>query len=333
MYFSNSQAIRVLPTPGVPADDDQRRSLRLLAGVEELLEDPQLAVPPHQWGLEPVRALGTPDGRHHGAHRPQRRRLVLATKQVAAHVDVRDRRCREQPGRLVDPHLTGCRDTLHPGRGVHRVTGDHALLLRADRHRDLARDDADAHRQPGDSQLLAERGDAAHQLQTGSHRALGVVLVRGRHAPHRHHGVADELLHGSAVPADDSPALLEVGRLQVPHVLLVATLAEAREADQVPEEDAGHASCDRRPRRRRCRRVDRTGRCAAREAEPGAWHQLLAAGGAVGRSLGGAAREAEPGTFRQRLAAADASGHGLILTPRAAPRLCSRPLASRLGAR
>ena len=62
------------------------------------------------------------------------------------------------------------------------------------------------------------------------------------HAPHRHHGVADELLHGAAVAGDDLPALLEVRREQLAHVLLVAGLGQAREPDEVAEQDAGDAA-------------------------------------------------------------------------------------------
>ena len=37
------------------------------------------------------------------------------------------------------------------------------------------------------------------QLEARTYGPLGVVLVRDRYAPHRHHRVADELLDGAAV--------------------------------------------------------------------------------------------------------------------------------------
>ena len=48
-----------------------------------------------------------------------------------------------------------------------------------------------------------ERRTASTSSSAGPDRALGVVLVGRRGAPHRHHRVADELLDGPAVAADD----------------------------------------------------------------------------------------------------------------------------------
>ena len=50
----------------------------------------------------------------------------------------------------------------------------------------------------------AERADRVDQLQAGPDRPLGVILARDRRAPHGHHRIADELLDGAAVAADDA---------------------------------------------------------------------------------------------------------------------------------
>ena len=55
----------------------------------------------------------------------------------------------------------------------------------------------------GDAEVRADRRHRVDQLEARAHRALGVVLVRGRDAPDRHHRVADELLDGAAVAVDD----------------------------------------------------------------------------------------------------------------------------------
>ena len=63
-----------------------------------------------------------------------------------------------------------------------------------------------------------------------------VVLVRHRHAEHRHHRVADELLHRAAVRLDDPPHPLEVTRQERLQRLRIDRLAERRRADDVAEQ-------------------------------------------------------------------------------------------------
>ena len=72
----------------------------------------------------------------------------------------------------------------------------------AEGHRHLAGHDAGAGAQRRRADLVAERRDGVDQLQRRPDGALGVVLVRDRRAPHRHHRVADELLDRPAVAAD-----------------------------------------------------------------------------------------------------------------------------------
>jgi hypothetical protein len=72
--------------------------------------------------------------------------------------------------------------------------------------------------------------------RTGAQR---VVLVRPGDPEDRHHGVADELLHRSAVAPRNRPRVLEPGRHLGAHGLRVAGLTERRGADHVGKEH-GH---------------------------------------------------------------------------------------------
>ena len=104
---------------------------------------------------------------------------------------------------------------------------------RAERDERLAGRDGDPHLEVA---LLA---DPVADRERGSDRALGVVLVRGRRAEQRHHGVADELLDRPAA-ALELGAQTRVVRLEDgAHVLWVELLGARGEADEVGEED-GH---------------------------------------------------------------------------------------------
>ncbi len=83
----------------------------------------------------------------------------------------------------------------------------------------------------------AQRPYGVEEVKRGAHGALRVVLVRRRHAPHRHDGVTDELLHGPAVSLDDLSGELEVLAQRLADVLRVALLGERRETHEVREQD------------------------------------------------------------------------------------------------
>lgn len=222
------------------ADHHQRRGLLLADPVEHLLDQAQLPLAAHQGRLQPVPALLAARARHQRGRHPQGHGFGLALQVVAAHGVERDRRLGEVAGGGVHPHLARARGPLHARRRVDRVTGDHALPGGPDRDRDLAGDDADPHRQVGDADLLAQPADGRHQFESGADRALGIVLVRDRDAPHGHHGVPDELLDDAAEAVHDAAGGLEVARQQLAHVLVVATLGQGGEPHEVPEEHRGH---------------------------------------------------------------------------------------------
>ena len=102
----------------------------------------------------------------------------------------------ERKGVFADQDLSGLGGLLKPGRDVHGVSGRKPLPGARDHLAGLDSDPA--------SHL--EAGQRVSHLARGPHRSKRIVLVQHRHAEHRHHGVADELLHRAAMALDDPPA-------------------------------------------------------------------------------------------------------------------------------
>ena len=205
--------------------------------MEEVLHQPELALASDERRLEASRAALAAPCCDHALGTPERYRLRLPFQRVLARGVVGDRSLARPPSPLADEHGARFGGTLHARGRVHEVAGNHAFSFGADRHRRVAGDDADAHRQLRRPNLAAERADNLDELQSRAHRPLGVVLARYGGAPDRHHRVADELLDRAAVAVDYPPRGLEVAREQLADLLRVAVLRERREADQVAEED------------------------------------------------------------------------------------------------
>ena len=115
-------------------------------------------------------------------------------------------------------------------------------------------------------------GTGGDEVERRAHRPLGVVLVRDRRAPDRHHRVADELLDRAAVALDQRAARVEVAREQLAHLLGVAALGQRREADEVGEEHRDEPPLGRRrvagASRRHRFRGQRASRTRRRSAGP-----------------------------------------------------------------
>ena len=166
------------------------------------------------------------------APRRDRRGLALerAARPAASNAIAPDAaRNVDSPTRTVP----GRRGGLEPGRRVHEVAGDHALVGGAEGHGRLAGQDAAARLDAG-----AERADGVDELERRADGALGVVLEGRRRAPDGHHRVADELLDRAAVARDDLRREVEVAAQRLADILAVALLGERREADEVREQDA-----------------------------------------------------------------------------------------------
>jgi hypothetical protein len=168
------------------------------AGVKQVLEQPELLVPPDERRLERLAPVAAATLRHDAKGVPRRHRRLLAFQRLGAGRLERDGRRRGPLRRLAHQHGPGKGRRLEAARGVHEVARDHALVHRADRDRRLARQDARA-----SDDLRSERRHGVDQLEPCTDRPLGVVLARDGRAPHGHHRISDELVDRSAVAPDD----------------------------------------------------------------------------------------------------------------------------------
>ena len=269
MYFSSSQTSRLLPMPPGPVIETRRArrsrptvwscsfscrssSSRPTNGASRVSVRP--------W---PPRCATTRSACHAGTG------LVLPLSEWSpiGSKTIADSAARLRG--LADQHGARVRHALQAGRGVDEVAGDHALVGRAERDRRLAGQQARAR-----LEVRVQRADRVDQLEGGANGPLGVVLVGGRRAPHGHDRVADELLDRPAVQLDDLGGGLEVFAQQLADRLGIAVLGEAREADEIGEEDGDEAPLGRgrrgwdRFRRRRigCRASGRRSRRSARRS-------------------------------------------------------------------
>ena len=135
---------------------------------------------------------------------------------MLARVRVGDRRLGRAPRRLADEHRARLGAGLDARRGVDEVAGHHALVAGAERDGGLAGEHSCA-----GPELRIEVGDGHNELQCRPDRALGVVLLRDRRTPERHHGVADELLDRAAVTLDGRACEIEVAGQELARVLCV----------------------------------------------------------------------------------------------------------------
>jgi hypothetical protein len=257
-----------LPDAGRAGDDDHPRGAPLGRGVEQLTDGAHLGVPAGERCFETVDTLRPAHPGDDPGRAPELLRLGLALEGVAVGVLEPDGVGREPLGGRVHQHLAGAGRGLHPGCCVDRVARDHALVDCANRHGDLAGDDARPGGQGVDLALGTELPDRVDQVQSGAHCPLGVALGGGRSAPDRHHGVADELLHHTAVPADHGARRLEVRREQLADFLRVTRLGQWGEAHEVAKEDRAQAAFGDRGRGERLGGDQRgSERCAALTAE------------------------------------------------------------------
>ena len=208
-----------LADPGDAGHRDELRLLLLGAGVEQLLDQAELAVAADEGRLEAVRLERAAYPGDDPERPPELRPAFLALELVRARLLVDDRLLAGAARRLADEHRPGLGRRLDARGGVDEVAGDHAFALCAERHRGLAGEHAGARTQVLGAVLLAERRDRRDEVERRPDRALGVVLGRGRRPPHGHHRVADELLDGPAVQLDQASARVEVPREQLAHLL------------------------------------------------------------------------------------------------------------------
>jgi hypothetical protein len=103
------------------------------ARVEQLLDQPQLAVAPDERRLEPVRLQLAARPGDDAQRAPELHGLRLPLQLVRAGVLEGDRRLRGAPRRVADEQRPRLGGSLDPRGGVHEVAGDHPLPLGAAR--------------------------------------------------------------------------------------------------------------------------------------------------------------------------------------------------------
>jgi hypothetical protein len=211
-----------LADAGDAEDRDEPRAALFRGGVEEILDELELALAADERRLEPGRAALAAPRRDHAQRPEDVRRLGLALELPEAAVLVADCRLRHPPRRLADEHRSRLGRALDARGRVDEIAGDHALAARADGDSGLAGVHARAQAQLGDAELVGERRRRGDEIERRADRPLGVVLVRDGSPPDGHHRVADELLDDAAVPLDEAATRLEVARQQLADLLGIA---------------------------------------------------------------------------------------------------------------
>ncbi len=212
-------------------DEHELGALLLVGGVEEILDELQLAVAADKRSFEPCRAHHAAPARNDAHRTPQLHGLGLALHLVLTDVLVRDRRLGRALGGVACEHGAGLRCRLDPGSRVDEITRDHPLVRRPERDRSLASEDPGA----GAKQRV-ELGDRRDEVERGPDGPLGIVFLRDRRAPDGHHGVADELFDRAAVALDHRACDVEVAAEELARVLRVTSFGGSGEADEVDEE-------------------------------------------------------------------------------------------------
>ncbi len=283
-----------LADAGRAHDADEAQAALARRGMEVVLQLAELLVTPDERRLERLRPTDPAALGDHADRPPRRYRADLALEDLVGGGLEDDRAGRRTLRGLADQHGRWRRHALQPAGRVDQVAGDHALVRGAQRDRRFSRQDAGP-----DLDARRQAADRVDELEARANRPFGVVFTGDRCAPERHDRIADELLDGAAVASDDLADGLEIARLELTDILRVTTLGEAREADQVSEEDAHQPALGRRLRGRRSAAHTDRGRDGAR-ARGG--HRRRTLGAELrGREVRGAAARADRGEWRGAL--------------------------------
>ncbi len=290
-----------LADAGVAEDRDEPGPALLFHPVERLLEDGELLVAADQPGLEAERRALAPSAGLDPERLPRGNGLCLALQLERLELAVVDDILGGGVRARADDHATGFRGGLQPAGGVDRVAGEHAVAgtggaLEVDEHLAGLHPDPHLERRPAlGGEAPVELGEHRLQLERRPHGALGVVLVRLRHAEHRQHGIAHELLEEPAVAFDLARQPVERRPDERLDDLGVLALGEFGGADQVGEQRGRELALP--TGRARAGRLERR---PARRAEPRPLGVLESAGGASDRHGPDSTEPIPPGRFTQR---------------------------------
>ncbi len=208
--------------------------------ADGLLEQRQFGVAPDQPGLKTQSCSApTPPGldRHDA---PGGDSHDLAFQLDGGQLLVVDRVASRRVGRRFDDDRPGLSDALEARCRIDRIASDEEVALRGGTvlvHEHLSRGHTDAQLQLRPLPRVGRHGrDDRLHLDGRADSTLGVVLVRGRYAEDREHRVAGELLDGALVALDLAREPFEECGGARGDQLRVVGLVEAREADDVGEQ-------------------------------------------------------------------------------------------------
>ena len=149
-------------------------------------------------------------------------------------------------GRLSDHNRSWLRHLLKAGRGIHQVAHHQCGATGAGPDRSLAGEYPHSKLDLGNASGRRQLGNRVHEVEAGTHRSLGVILLGDGGSPHCHHRVADELLQPAAEPCDHLSHGGEVFAEEAAHLLWIPVFGEGRVASQVGEEHRDHPAARHR---------------------------------------------------------------------------------------
>ena len=258
----------LLPSPGSP----ESRTIDAVpspVALERAADEGHLALAPDERGLErPRRAHPPGRGEAAAAHGRTPPGSRLPFKSISPSGSTSNRSATSRYVSSVIWTVPGAAGLLHPGGDVHRVA--HRRVLLAVRRPDLPDDDRPRVDPDADVQVeaplvrepLAERRDRGDDLEPRHHRALRVVLVRGRGAEEGEDRVAHQAGDRALVADDRLDQPLVGGVHHLGPVLGVELLGHRGRAADVAEQHRDDAP------------LARPGRLGAASAASGAPHAL-----------------------------------------------------------
>ena len=223
--------------PAGPVIDTRRALGSRPVRVQLLLEQPELFLAADERRLDRLGPTGAASLRDHAQRLPRWHGRLLALQHVVTGGLESDRRAGRAHRGLAHQHAASRGDRLQAGSRVDQVASEEVLVGGTHVHRGFAGQDSRT-----SLDLGTQAAYRVGQLERCSDRAFGVVLMRRRCAPHRHDGVADELLDRAAVARDNFAGDRAVSLERVSDFLGVAFFGEWREPDEIRKEDGHEAA-------------------------------------------------------------------------------------------
>ena len=177
MYFRNSHDSRDFPIPPMPTTDSRCSRPSSIARMEQILHQAQLTFPADERGFEPLRPeLATTKRDHADGARDSATGSAFPLSSCWRAILVHDRCLGRSPRGVRHRNRARLRRRLHARGSVHEIAGHEALSLGPDRHGRLPGRDPCARGETGGARVFAKDAYRIDQIETGAHRALGVIF-------------------------------------------------------------------------------------------------------------------------------------------------------------